>query len=137
MWWIYALLAAFFAALTALFAKLGVTKMAPDLATAIRTMVILVLTWSIVWAKGEWRGLGNLNRTGLLFLVLSGLATGMSWLFYFKALKLGKLSQVAPLDRLSLALTIVLAALFLGEKLAWKTAVGAVLIIAGTLVLVL
>lgn len=137
MWWIYALLSALFAALTALFAKLGVSRIPPDLATAIRTVVVLILTWGIVYAKGEWRSIGSLNRQGLFFLLLSGLATGTSWLFYFKALKLGKVSQVAPLDRLSVALTIVLAALFLGEKLAWKTALGALLIIGGTLVLVL
>ncbi|SEW57295.1 EamA family transporter [Chitinophaga arvensicola] len=137
MWWIYALLSAFFAALTAILAKIGVADIPSNLATAIRTIVILVLAWAIVFARGEYKTLGAVSRHGLLFLVLSGIATGCSWIFYFKALQVGKVSQVAPVDKLSVALTIVLSAIFLQEAITWKTAIGAGLIIAGTLVLIL
>ncbi|MEO5909824.1 MAG: EamA family transporter [Pelobium sp.] len=136
MWWIYALLAALFASLTAIFAKIGVTNVNSDLATAIRTVIILFLAWAIVLAKGELKGIGVLSKHNLIFLVLSGLTTGLSWIFYFKALQMGKVSQVAPVDKLSVALTIILSILFLNESLTIKTAVGAVLIIAGTMVLV-
>ncbi len=136
MWWIYALLSAFFAALTAILAKVGVAAVNSDLATAIRTVVILVVAWGIVFARGELKGIHTLSGNSLLFLVLSGLATGLSWIFYFKALKLGNVSQVAPVDKLSVALTIVLAAIILNETLTIKTIVGALLIIAGTLVLI-
>lgn len=136
MWWTYALLSAFFASLTAIFGKLGVATINSNLATGIRTIVILVMIWCIVLARGEAKGLGTLSKQGLLFLTLSGLATGLSWLCYFKALQLGNVSQVAPIDKLSVALTIVLAALFLGESLSVKTAIGAGLIIAGTVVLI-
>lgn len=136
MWWVYALLSAFFAALTAIFAKMGVAAIPSNLATAIRTVVVLVLIWSIVWAKGEAKGFQSLSRQHLLFLVLSGLATGLSWMFYFKALQLGNVSQVAPVDKLSLALTILLSVVFLGETLNAKTALGALLILTGTLVLI-
>jgi len=136
MWWIYALLAAVFAALTALFAKIGLKDINSDLATAIRTVVILVIAWGVAFFRGETRGMTFIPRDGLLFLVLSGVATGLSWLFYFKALQLGKVSQVAPIDKLSLALVIILSVLFLGEALTWKMAVGGLLIIAGTVVLI-
>lgn len=136
MWWTYALLSAFFASLTAIFSKLGVANINSNLATGIRTVVILVMIWCIVLARGEAKAIGAISRHGLLFLVLSGLATGLSWLCYFKALQLGNVSQVAPIDKLSVALTILLAALFLGESLTLKTAWGAGLIIAGTLVLI-
>lgn len=136
MWWTYALLSAFFASLTAIFAKLGVAHINSNLATGIRTIVILVMIWCIVLVRGEAKDMGALSRQGLLFLVLSGLATGLSWLCYFKAMQLGQVSQVAPLDKLSVALTIVLAVLFLGESLTLKTAVGAGLIMAGAVVLI-
>ena len=136
MWWIYALFSALFAALTAIFAKIGVTNVNSDLATAIRTIVILVVAWVIVLARGEVKQLGSLSKHHLLFLVISGLATGLSWIFYFKALQVGRVSQVAPVDKLSVALTIVLSVIFLGEVLTLKTALGAMLIIAGTLVLI-
>jgi len=96
MWWIYALLSAFFASLTAIFAKIGVTNVNSDLATAIRTVVILVVAWSIAMARGELKGITELSRHSVIFLILSGLATGLSWIFYYKALQLGKVSQVAP-----------------------------------------
>lgn len=137
MWWIYALLAALFAALTAIFAKIGVKDINSDLATAIRTVVILIVAWGVAFFRGETRGMALISKQGFLFLILSGIATGLSWLFYFKALQLGKVSQVAPVDKLSLALVIILSVLFLGEPLNWKMVVGGLLIIGGTVVLIL
>ena len=135
-WIPYALLSAVFAALTAIFAKVGIKGVDSDLATAIRTVVILLLAWGIALARGATAGLPALaGRTGL-FLVLSGLATGASWLCYFRALQLGPVSKVAPVDKLSVALSLLLAAVFLGETLDLKGALGAGLILAGTLVLV-
>jgi transporter family protein len=136
MWWIYALLSALFASLTAIFAKKGIKGVDTDLATAIRTVIILFMAWSIVFFRGS-QNLGGLTKQNWLFLVLSGLATGLSWIFYFKALQLGKVSQVAPVDKMSVALTILLSVIFLGEALTWKTATGAACIIAGTLILIL
>jgi len=136
MWWMYALLSAFFASLTAIFAKVGVKNIDSDLATAIRTTVIFILVWGIALFKGTVPAIQNLQKQTWLFLLLSGCATGLSWLFYFKALQIGKVSQVAPVDKLSVALTITLSVLFLGEVLTWKIAAGALLIIAGTLVLI-
>ncbi len=136
MWWVYALLSALFASLTAIFAKMGVDNTNSDLATGIRTIVILVLVWSIILFKGEIREVQAVSKQSLFFLIISGIATGLSWLFYFKALQIGNVSQVAPVDKLSVALTILLAALFLGESLDWKTITGALLIIAGTFVLI-
>ena len=136
MWWIYALLSAFFASLTAIFAKVGVTNVNSDLATAIRTVVILIVAWGIVMARGELKGITELSKHNRLFLFLSGLATGWSWIFYYKALQIGKVSQVAPVDKLSVALTIILAMVFLKEALTLKVFFGALLIIGGTLVLI-
>jgi len=137
MWWLYALLSAVFASLTAIFAKIGVSNVNSDLATAIRTIIILIMAWGIVFFRGENKGLQHLSKFSLIFLILSGMATGLSWIFYFKALQMGKVSQVAPVDKLSVALTIVLSVVFLGEALTIKTAIGAILIISGTLVLIL
>lgn len=137
MWWIYALLSAFFAALTAIFAKVGIKNVDSDLATAVRTVVILLIAWAIAFFRGGTTGLTHLSKHNLLFLLLSGIATGLSWVFYFKALQLGKVSQVAPVDKLSVALAILLSVIFLGETLTWKAAVGAGLIIIGTFVLIL
>lgn len=136
MWWIYAILAALFASLTAIFAKLGVANINSNLATAIRTIVILIMVWSIVLARGEAKGISSLSKQSIVFLVISGIATGLSWLFYFKALQLGNVSQVATIDKLSVAVTIILAMVFLGETLTLKTAIGVGLIIAGTLVMI-
>lgn len=136
MWWIYALLSAFFAALTAIFAKIGIKGVDTNVATAIRTVVILIVAWGIVLFKGSQGTIAQLTRVNWLFLVLSGLATGLSWIFYFKALQLGEVSQVAPVDKLSVALAIVLSVIFLGEPLTWKNTAGALLIISGTLVLI-
>ena len=137
MWWIYALLSALFASLTAIFAKIGIKGVNSDLATAIRTIIILVVAWGIVLARGEDKGIPLLSRQNLIFLIISGVATGLSWIFYFKALQMGKVSQVAPVDKLSVALTIALSVIFLGEALTIKTAIGAALIIAGTVVMIL
>jgi bacterial/archaeal transporter family protein len=137
MWWIYALFSAFFAALTAIFAKVGIKGVDTDLATAIRTVVILVIAWAIAFARGGAATISTLSRQNILFLCLSGIATGLSWIFYFKALQLGKVSQVAPVDKLSVALAIILSIIFLGEALTWKTGIGALLIISGTIVLIL
>lgn len=136
MWWIYALLSALFASLTAILAKIGITNVNSDLATAIRTIVILIVAWGIVMAKGELKGIHDLSKHNLIFLFLSGLATGLSWIFYYKALQIGKVSQVAPVDKLSVALTVLLAAVFLKEALTLKVFIGALLIIGGTLVLI-
>ncbi|QBO58679.1 EamA family transporter [Chryseobacterium salivictor] len=136
MWWIYALLSALFAAATAIFAKVGVENVNSNLATAIRTVVVLVMIWIIVFFRNEYRAIGELSSRNWIFLTISGLATGLSWIFYFKALQIGQVSKVAGIDKLSLALTIIFAVIFLGETLTWKTAVGASLIIAGTLFLI-
>lgn len=136
MWWIFALLSAFFAALTAIFAKIGVENVNSNLATAIRTVVVLVMIWLIVFFRNEYKTIGELSMRNWIFLGISGVATGLSWIFYFKALQMGEVSKVAGVDKLSLALTIIFAVIFLGENLTWKTAVGATLIIAGTLFLI-
>ncbi|KAA8476030.1 transporter family protein [Arcticibacter tournemirensis] len=135
MWLVYALLSALFAALTAIFGKLGVANVNSNLATGIRTVVILIMIWSIVMARGEAKGISTLSKQNITFLIISGIATGLSWLFYFKALQLGKVSQVAAVDKLSVALTIIIAVLFLGEQLTLKTFAGASLIIIGTILL--
>jgi len=135
VWKVYALLSAVFASLTALFSKIGVKDVDSNLATAIRVSFILVLTWGIAAATGAARGIRTLSGHTLLFLLLSALATGLSWLFYFKALQLGDVSKVAPIDKLSVAITIFLAILFLGEPASLKTIFGGVLITAGSLVL--
>jgi transporter family protein len=137
MWWMYALLSAFFAALTAIFAKIGIKGVDTDLATALRTVVILVIAWTIAFFRGGAAMLPTLSKQHLFFICLSGVATGLSWVFYFKALQLGKVTQVAPVDKLSVALAIVLSVIFLGEPLSLKNAAGAILIISGTLVLIL
>ena len=136
-WWLYALLSALFAALTTIFAKVGVSQVSSNLATAIRTIVILLIAWGIVFATGEQAQMGGLTRRTLLFLVLSGIATGLSWLAYFRALQLGKASAVAPIDKSSLVMIVILSALFLNEPLTWKTTLGAALVAAGTLVFIL
>ncbi|HET7118128.1 MAG TPA: EamA family transporter [Hanamia sp.] len=136
MWWIFALLAAFFAALTAIFAKLGIKGVDTDLATAIRTVVILILAWGIAFFRGSTSTINTLTKQNILFLCLSGVATGLSWIFYFRALQLGRVSQVAPVDKMSVAFALILSFIFLGEPMDIKTIIGAVLIIGGTLVLI-
>jgi len=136
MWWIYALLSALFAALTAIFAKIGIKGVDTDLATAIRTVIILVLAWMLVFFKGSQNSIGSLTKINWIFLILSGCATGFSWICYFKALQLGEVSQVAPVDKLSVALAIILAAVFLGETITIKTGIAAGLIISGTFLMI-
>ncbi len=135
MWLIFALLSALFAALTAIFAKIGIKNVDTDLAAAIRTVVILVLAWGIAFVRGGTSTIGSLTKQNLIFLILSGIATALSWIFYFKALQLGKVSQVAAVDKLSVALAIIFAVIFLGESLTLKTAIGAIFIIIGTIVI--
>ncbi len=137
MWWLYALLSAFFAALTAIFAKVGVKGVDTDLATAIRTVVILIIAWGIAFARGGTTTINSLSKQNIIFLCLSGIATGLSWVFYFKALQLGKVSQVAPVDKMSVAIALILSFIFLGESLTWKSITGASLIIGGSLILIL
>jgi len=136
MWWIYALLSALFAALTAIFAKVGIKDVDTDLATGIRTVIIVLIAWAIVFFRGSNHTIGSLTKTNWTFLILSGCATGLSWICYFKALQMGKVSQVAPVDKLSVALAIILAAVFLGESITLKTGIAATLIIVGTLILI-
>jgi bacterial/archaeal transporter family protein len=137
MWKYYALLSAFFAALTAILAKVGVKGINGNVATAIRTIVILVVAWGIVAASGELKEIKEINRSNLLFLILSGIATGLSWIFYFKALETGDVSKVAPIDKLSVAIAIGLAFVFLNEPVDLKVIIGALLIIGGTIVIIL
>ena len=132
-WLGYALVSATAAALTAILAKVGVEGVPSTLATAIRTVVITAFAWAIVIGLQEHRALSSVSRRSLVFLILSGLATGVSWLAYFRALQLGPASRVAPIDKLSLPLTIVLAALFLGEPIGWKLMAGVTLMTAGAL----
>ena len=134
-WIAWAFLSAIFAAGTALLAKIGVEHIDSNLATAIRTTVVLVFTWAIVLSIDAHHGLGSINRRSWLFLVLSGLCTGLSWLCYFRALQLGPVSSVAPIDKLSVALVILFAWLFLGESLTPAKILGGSLITAGALVL--
>lgn len=136
MWKYYALLSAFFAALTAIFAKIGVKDINSNLATAIRTLVILFITWGIVFAGNHANEVKNISGHTWLFLILSGLATGLSWLFYFKALQLGDASRVAPIDKLSVVITIILSFLFLKEPVSLRVIIGALLITGGSIVMI-
>jgi bacterial/archaeal transporter family protein len=133
---LFALLSAFFAALTTIFGKIGVEAINSNLATAIRTLVILIMIWSWVIFKGQLDTLLTTSPRTLIFLILSGLSTGLSWLFYFRALQVGKASLVAPLDKLSLVLVLVFSALFLKEQLTLQVILGTGLIVIGTLVLI-
>jgi transporter family protein len=132
-WWMFALASAVAAAATAILAKIGIEHVPSNLATAVRTAVVLVFAWGIVIARGEYRAVPQIPSRSWLFLGLSGIATGLSWLAYFRALQMAPASKVAPIDKLSLAFTIGLAVLVLGETVSWKTALGAALIVAGAL----
>ncbi|WP_341840292.1 EamA family transporter [Chitinophaga caseinilytica] len=136
MWKYYALLSALFAGMTAVLAKIGIKGVPSNVATAVRTLVILFVAFGIIIATGEIRDIRSIGRRSLLFLVLSGIATGLSWIMYFKALELGPVSKVAPIDKLSVAVAIGLSVIFLNETVDWKTLAGAGLIIAGTIVLI-
>ena len=137
MWFVYALLSALFAALTAILAKVGLDGINSTLATAIRTAVVLVMAWGMVFLAGTQQGIPDISKKSWIFLILSGLATGASWLFYFKALQLGDASKVVPIDKFSLVITIVLAFIFLHETVTLKVIIGAFLITAGTFVMIL
>lgn len=137
MWKIYALLSALFAALTAIFAKVGVKDINSDLATAIRTTVILMLTWGIVIFGSHINEMKDVSRSTWLFLIISGLSTGLSWLFYFKAIQLGNVSRVAPIDKLSVVITMLLAFLFLHEQPSFKVILGALLIATGSIFMII
>jgi transporter family protein len=137
MWVVFALLSAFFAALVSILAKIGIENVNSNLATAIRTVVVLLLAWGIVFATGKHSELSAVSNKSWIFLTLSGIATGISWLCYYKALQMGEVSKVMPIDKLSLVFGIVLAFLILKEALTLKTLIGGVLIALGTLVLVL
>lgn len=136
MWKYYALLSAFFAALTAILAKVGVKGISGNLATAIRTIVILFIAWGIVLASGEFKEIKTLTKSNIIFLLLSGIATGLSWIFYFRALETGDVSKVAPIDKLSVAIVIGLSFLILKEPVDVKTIIGGILIVAGTIVII-
>ena len=133
MWKLFAFLSAICAALTSIFAKYGMKDINSTLATAVRTVIVLLLAWSIVFINGNIKALKDLTRMNWLFLILSGLATGASWLCYFKAVQMGEVSKVATIDKLSIVFTLILSALILHERLTLKTMLGGVLITAGTL----
>ena len=137
MWCVLAIGSAVFAALTSILAKVGVTGVNSTLATAIRTVVVLAMSWGMVFLTNAQQGMGEISRRSWLFLILSGLATGASWLCYYKALQLGEASKVVPIDKMSVVLTLVLAFVFLHEQFTVKSLVGALLITAGTLAMVL
>ena len=137
MWFILALLSAVFAALTSILAKIGIDGVDSTLATAIRTAVVLVLSWGMVFLTHVQNGISSISQRSWLFLILSGLATGVSWLCYYRALQVGEASRVVPVDKLSVVITLVLAFVILKEPFTAKSAIGAALIAAGTLVMVL
>ncbi len=137
MWFIFALLSAVFAALTSIFAKIGIDEMNSNLATAIRTVVVVIMAWGMVFLTNAQSGITEISRKSWIFLILSGLATGGSWLCYYYALKIGEASKVAPIDKISVVLTVILAAIFLHEQLTPKTIIGCILIAGGTLIMVL
>lgn len=137
MWFIFALLSAVFAALTSILAKVGIDGVNSNLATAIRTMVVVVMAWGMVFLTHTQSGISEISKKSWLFLVLSGLATGASWLCYYRALQIGEASKVVPVDKLSVIITLVLAFVFLHESFTMKSLIGCVLIGAGTLLMVL
>lgn len=137
MWAVFALLSAVFAALTGILAKLGMEGINSNLGTAIRTVVVLVMAWAIVFATGKHTGISDITTRGWVFLVLSGLATGLSWICYFHALQIGEASKVVPIDKFSVVISMVLAFLVLGEKVTVTKILGGALIAAGTFVLIL
>ena len=137
MWFLFAVLSSLFAALTSILAKVGIENVNSNLATAIRTVVVLGMSWLVVFVTSAGAGIGEISRKSWLFLILSGLATGASWLCYYKALQLGEASKVVPVYKMSVVLTLVLAFVFLHEAFTWKSLVGCLLIGVGTLLMVL
>ena len=137
MWFVFALLSAVFAALTSVLAKVGIEGVNSNLATALRTCVVLAMSWLMVFITHTQSGIGSIGRKSWVFLILSGLATGASWLCYYKAIQMGSVSKVAPIDKLSVVITLILAVIFLHEDFTVRSAIGAVLITAGTVLMVL
>lgn len=137
MWSIFALLSAVFAALTSILAKIGIDGVNSNLATAIRTVVVVIMAWGMVFLTNTQSGITEITRKSWIFLILSGLATGASWLCYYKALQIGQASKVVPIDKLSVVITLILAFVFLHEEFTMKSLIGCVLIGVGTLVMVL
>ncbi|WP_338989943.1 EamA family transporter [Fusobacterium animalis] len=137
MWAIFAVLSAIFAALTSILAKVGIEGVNSNLATAVRTIVVVLIAWFMVFVTGNQNGIVDISKKSWIFLILSGLATGASWLCYYKALQLGEVSKVVPIDKLSIVITIILAFIFLGEQITLKTLIGCCLIVAGTFVMIL
>ncbi|MDR1625905.1 MAG: EamA family transporter [Spirochaetia bacterium] len=135
MWILYALLSAFFAALTSILAKIGIENINSNLATAIRTLIVLIMSWAIVFITGKHNDIVNMGHKNLLFLILSGMATGLSWLCYYRALQIGEASKVIPIDKFSLVIGMVLAFIVLKETITIKTLIGGALITIGTFVL--
>lgn len=137
MWLIFAILSALFAALTSILAKIGIESVNSNLATAIRTVVVVIMAWVMVFITHTQSGLAEISRKSWIFLILSGLATGASWLFYYRALQMGEASKVVPIDKLSVVITLILAFVILHEQLTVKSIIGCVLISIGTLIMVL
>ena len=137
MWFIFAILSAIFAALTSILAKIGIEGVNSNLATAVRTIVVVLMAWLMVFVTGSQNGFMDISKKSWIFLILSGLATGASWLCYYKALQIGEASKVVPIDKLSIVITVALAFLFLGEQVTLKTLIGCSLIVAGTFVMIL
>ena len=137
MWSIFAILSAIFAALTSILAKVGIEGVNSNLATAVRTIIVVLMAWFMVFITGNQNGIVDISKKSWIFLILSGLATGASWLCYYKALQLGEVSKVVPIDKLSIVITIILAFIFLGEQITLKTLIGCCLIVAGTFVMIL
>ena len=137
MWFVFALLSAVFAALTSILAKVGIEGVNSNLATAIRTVVVVVMAWGMVFLTNAQNGIAQIGKKSWIFLILSGLATGASWLCYYRALQLGQASKVVPIDKLSVVITLILAFVFLHEDFTMKSLIGYVLIGAGTLIMVL
>ncbi len=137
MWFVFALLSAVFAALTSILAKIGIDGVNSNLATAIRTVVVVVMAWGMVFLTNTQTGISQISKKSWLFLILSGLATGASWLCYYRALQIGEASKVVPIDKLSVVITLILAFVFLHEEFTIRSLIGCILIGAGTLVMVL
>ena len=137
MWFVFAILSAIFAALTSILAKIGIEGVNSNLATAVRTIVVVLMAWFMVFITGNQNGIVDISKKSWIFLILSGLATGASWLCYYKALQLGEASKVIPIDKLSIVITIVLAFIFLGEQITLKTLIGCCLIVIGTFIMIL
>ncbi len=136
MWFVYAILSAVFAALTSILAKVGIDGVNSNLATGIRTIIVLAMAWVMVFITNAQNGISDISKRSWIFIILSGLATGASWLCYYKALQMGEASKVVPIDKLSVVITLVLAFVFLHEQFTWKSAVGSLLITVGTLFMV-